>query len=131
MNPSYLLDTCALLAIQDGGTAFSKKVRSLLEAPGSIVMVSAISAFEIGQKIASGKLALPCTLGHWFQSMLRQHALTEIQITSSICIAAAALPVRHKDPFDRILVAQARTEAMVLLTADTTVAAYGEGVRRV
>ena len=76
MSATCLLDTCALLAIQSGGAAFSKKVRTLLEASGSQVLVPAICAFEIGQKIASGKLSLPCPLAVWFQAILRQHALT-------------------------------------------------------
>lgn len=124
MNPTCLLDTCALLAIQNGGTAFSKKVRSLLEAPGSHVLVSAITAFEIGQKIASGKLALPCALGHWFQSMLRHHVLTEIQITSSIGIAAAALPPIHKDPFDRLIIATAMEHRLPIITSDKIIPTY-------
>lgn len=124
MKPICLLDTCALLAIQSGGSAFSQKVRILLEAPGSQVLVPAICAFEIGQKIASGKLLLPCALTHWFQAMLNQHALTEIQITSSICIAAAALPPLHKDPFDRLIIATALEVHLPIITSDKIIQTY-------
>jgi len=124
MNPTCLLDTCALLAIQQGGSAFSKKVRSLLEMPDSTVLVPAICAFEIGQKIASGKLVLPCPLADWLQAMLRQHALTEIPITSAIGIAAAALPPIHKDPFDRLIIATALQYRLPIITSDKIIPAY-------
>jgi PIN domain nuclease of toxin-antitoxin system len=55
----------------------------------------------------------------------------ELPITSEHALAVRDLPPLHKDPFDRILVAQARVEGLVLLTVDAVVEGYGEGVRRV
>ena len=63
--------------------------------------------------------------------MLLANGYRELPVTSEHAIAEHDLPMLHKDPFDRILIAQARTEAMALLTADTMVAAYGEGVQQV
>lgn len=124
MNSAYLLDTCGLLEIQSGGTAFSQHVRNLLEAPGSEVRVLVISAFEIGQKLAAGKLTLPCELAYWFPAVLLQHKLTELPLTSSICIAATGLPPIHKDPFDRLLIASALEFQIPIVTSDRTIATY-------
>jgi PIN domain nuclease of toxin-antitoxin system len=124
MNPTYLLTTCALLAIHDGGAAFSKEVRILLEAPDSQVFVSAISAFEIGQKLAAGMLALPSELARWFPAILKQHYLTDLPLTAAICITATALPPIHKDPFDRLIIATAMIHKLTIITCDTTIAAY-------
>lgn len=128
MNPVLLLDTCALLALPNGGKEFSRKVRRLLEAPGSKVFISAISAFEVGQKSASGKLTLPCELGQWFSAMLKQHLITEIPVSSSIAIAATALPLIHRDPFDRIIIASAIEHRVAIITSDKTIANY-PGIR--
>ncbi len=124
MNPAYLLDTCGLLAIQNGGNEFSEKVRILLEAPGSEVGVSVISAFEIGQKLATGKLSIPCELARWFPAVLLQHTLNELALTSSICIAAAALPPIHKDPFDRLIIASALAYQIPIITSDKIIPTY-------
>ncbi len=124
MKPAYLLDTCGLLAVQGGGIALSQHVRELLEAPGSEVRVSVISAFEIGQKLAAGKLALPCELARWFPAILLQHTLRELPLTSSICIAAAGLPSIHKDPVDRLIIASALEFQLPIITSDRTIATY-------
>ena len=124
MKPSCLLDTCALLAIHHGGAAFSKKVRVLLEAPGSLVFVSAITAFEIGQKHATDKLSLPCELSRWFHAVLTQHALSELPLTSALCISAASLPPLHKDPFDRLIIATALLHRLPIITSDKIIPTY-------
>lgn len=124
MIPCCLLDTCGLLALQNGGKEFSRKTRRLLEAPGSKVFVSAISAFEVGRKAASGRLMLPCDLSRWFPGMLKQHLLTEIPVSSMIAITATALPPIHKDPFDRIIIATALKYQVPVITSDETIPTY-------
>ncbi|MES2661252.1 MAG: type II toxin-antitoxin system VapC family toxin [Verrucomicrobiota bacterium] len=119
-----LLDTCGLLALQAGGKDFSAEARARLEAPGSEVFVSAITAFEIGQKHASGKLIMNELPGIWFPAMLRQHYLTELTVSSSILLAAAALPSIHRDPFDRILIATAIAGSLTILTSDRIIPTY-------
>lgn len=124
MKANCLLDTCAVLALLDGGKCFSKKVRAMLEAPASRVHVSAISALEIGQKHAAGKLTLPYPLERWFPAFLLQHTLEELSVTSSICITATGLPLIHKDPFDRIIIASALEFQLPMITSDRTIATY-------
>ncbi len=119
-----LLDTCGLLALQNGGKALSPEARSRLEAPGSRVFISAISAFEIGQKQAAGKLTLPCEPDAWFQGMLKQHQVEEIPVTSTTCFAATSLPPIHKDPFDRIIIATAHQHRHTILTSDQIIPTY-------
>ncbi len=127
---NYLLDTCGLLALQEEDSDISPEARSCLETPGSKVFVSAISAFEIGQKQASGKLTLPCEANAWFQGMLRRYQVEEIPVTSAICFSAAALPPIHQDPFDRLIVATASEHRLPILTSDKTIPTY-PGVRTI
>ena len=119
-----LLDTCGLLALQEGGRGISEPTRVLLEAPGSAVFISAISAFEIGQKHAAGKLILPCEPSRWFASMLAHHQVQEIGVSSSIGLIAAALPGLHKDPFDRLIIATAMEHCLPILTTDQLIPTY-------
>ncbi len=119
-----LIDACGLIALRDGADAFSETACQRLEEPGSEAYVSAITAFEIGQKHGSGKLVLPLPPHDWFEAMLRQHHIKELPVTSSISFAAASLPFIHRDPFDRIVIATALAENLTILTSDRVIPTY-------
>lgn len=119
-----LIDACGLIALQCAPERFSEAARQRLEAPGSKVFVSAITAFEIGQKHATGKLILPLPPHEWFISCLRHHHLEELPISSTIALAATALPPIHRDPFDRILIATALVGNLTILTSDRIIPTY-------
>jgi len=123
-----LVDACGLLALHEGASAFSPEACERLEAPASSVFVSAITAFEIGQKHASGKLALPLPSREWFEATLGQHGLEELPVSSLIALDATALPPIHRDPFDRIVVATALARNLTILTCDRIIPLY-PGVR--
>jgi PIN domain nuclease of toxin-antitoxin system len=122
--PMILLDTCGLLALLDGGKDLSGAACLQLEASGSQVFVSAISAFEIGQKQASGKLMLPLSPTAWFAAVVRHHRLMELPVTSAICLGAASLPLIHRDPFDRLIIATAAAQNLTILTSDRIIPTY-------
>jgi len=89
--------------------------------------VSAASVWEVAIKHRLGRLPLaPGAL----VAALREHRLLRLPISDEHAAATAMLPDIHADPFDRLLVAQARLERLTLLTADDEVCAYGEGIRR-
>jgi len=119
-----LLDTCGLLALASGGSELSDEARCRLEAPGSWVYISAISAFEIGQKHAAGKLILKRPPSVWYPAMLRQHDITELPVTSAHALAATVLPPIHKDPFDRLIIGAALDRGLEILTSDQTIPTY-------
>lgn len=119
-----LIDACGLIALQCAPESFSEEARKRLEAPGSQAFVSAITAFEIGQKHASGKLILPLPPHEWFVSVLHHHHLDELAVSSTIALAATALPPIHRDPFDRILIATALAGKLTILTSDRIIPTY-------
>ncbi len=119
-----LLDTCGLIALQDGGRDLCEPTRILLEAPRSEVFISAISAFEIGQKHRSGKLILPLRPDAWFSAMLKQHHIRELPVTSAIALTATELPLHHRDPFDRLIIATAIEHHLQILTSDRIIPTY-------
>ncbi len=121
-----LLDTCSLLWLAMGSPALSQRARDLLVLPDQRVFACAISAFEIGQKARAGKLILPIAAREWFPGILQQHGLLELPVTAAICLRAAALPQRHHDPFDRLLIAAAAEHGLVLLTPDEHIKQYSE-----
>lgn len=121
-----LLDTCSLLWLAAGSTEFSPRVKSLLDSPHQLVFVSAISTYEIGQKVAAGRLFLPVAANEWFQGIIRQHDLIELPVTSAICFRAASLPLLHRDPFDRLLIATSHEHGLTLLTPDDKIQQYPE-----
>ena len=123
-----LLDTHLLLWAAGEPERLSEQTRVLLLDPANSLMFSAASIWEIAIKKALGRddfLVDPRRL--W--RMLLAHGYRQLPISAEHAVAVGALPPLHKDPFDRILVAQAKTEAIILLTADSRVADYGEPVR--
>ena len=125
-----LLDTHLLLWAAGEPQRLSAKARALLLDPSNQLVFSSASLWEISIKNGlerSGFNVDPRRL--W--RMLLVNGYRELPVTSEHTIEVNDLPPLHKDPFDRILVAQARVEGLTLLTADKAVARYGDGVKRV
>jgi PIN domain nuclease of toxin-antitoxin system len=125
-----LLDThVALWALVDD-PRLSPQARALIEDPTHRVAVSAASVWEIAIKHALGRGDMPISGGAalgWF----RASGYDLLPVTAEHAAAVDGLPPHHRDPFDRLLVAQAQTEPMHLLTRDPVVALYGGNVIRV
>ncbi|MEH2135456.1 type II toxin-antitoxin system VapC family toxin [Nostoc sp.] len=81
--------------------------------------LSVASIWEIGIKVAIGKLPLPDPLDSYISSRMAQLGMRSLEITASHALQAAALPLHHRDPFDRMLIAQAQIEKMTLVSADS------------
>ena len=88
------------------------------------VFVSVVSAWEATIKEQSGKLRMPSDLAE----QLDANRLVPVPITLDHALAAGALPLHHRDPFDRMLVAQAQLESLTIVTSDRMFAAYGVAV---
>lgn len=115
-----LLDTHVLLWWLDDSPALSAQARDLISLGATEVFVSAISAAEIAMKSSVGKLRVPADL----EQQLDRNAFTPLPLRLRHGLAAQTLPLHHKDPFDRLLIAQAQTEDLTLVTADRMLAAY-------
>ena len=119
-----LLDTHLLLWWLEGGSQLPQTARRLVADPENTVFVSAVSLWEIWLKQSLGKLLLPDN----FEEALAAELFENLPLTGKQAREVARLPWLHRDPFDRMLVAQARVSRLRLLTADETVASYGDPV---
>jgi PIN domain nuclease of toxin-antitoxin system len=86
--------------------------------------LSAASAWEIAIKFSLGKLKLPKSPVQFIPEALSNFAFRPLTVTIPHALAVAQLPRHHADPFDRMLIAQAKSEGMVLMTADATIEKY-------
>jgi len=120
----YLLDTAVWLWAQTRPERLGKKVGGLLSSvpAGDEVFLSAASSWEISIKFYLGKLPLPEPPSVYVPSRLG--GVRPLVVTHAHVLAAGELPLHHGDPFDRLLIAQARLEEMALLTADRMFARY-------
>lgn len=112
-----LLDTNALLWTLAGDERIGQTV-SLIGDRRNRVFVSAASAWEIAIKVGLGKLKVPPHLETWFPAELAGAQLTPLPIAIEHVLEVENLPRHHADPFDRLLIAQARRENLTLITAD-------------
>jgi PIN domain nuclease of toxin-antitoxin system len=87
--------------------------------------LSSVSPWEMAIKAATGRLILPERTSQVLERAMRAMSLKPLDITHVHALAVEALPNLHRDPFDRMLIAQARVEGMILLTADRIFEAYG------
>lgn len=118
---NLLLDTHAFLWAIDNDPRLSQKARDAITDGHNIVFVSAATAWEMSIKKAIGKLRVP--QGNYLEE-LRLHRFTPLDITTEHALAVEGLPQHHKDPFDRLLVAQAQVEKLILVTRDPRIKAY-------
>lgn len=115
-----LLDTAALLWWLGTSERLGVRAREAITAPGNTVFVSAASAWEVAVKRADGRLDAPGEIGDW----LDRNAFLELPISIAHAVESATLPFHHRDPFDRLLIAQSRLEQMALVTNDAKIARY-------
>lgn len=116
-----LLDTRVLLWWLGDDPALGEQARASVADPGCQVFVSAATVWEVGIKAQLGKLKVPEGL----LEVLADEGFMELPMSLEHAEAAARLPLHHRDPFDRILVAQARFLDLVLVTNDRRLAPYG------
>jgi len=125
-----LLDTHLLLWATGQPGRLSPDVQSELESEQNELLFSAASVWEVAIKSSLGREDFQVDARILRRGLL-DHGYTELPIRSEHAAATASLPPLHKDPFDRILVAQATVEGILLLTSDPLVAEYPGPVRRV
>lgn len=118
---NLLLDTHVLLWAVDNDPTLSPAVREAIMDGRNVVFVSAATAWEIAIKRALGKLQAPS--GGYLEE-LKRHRFTPLDITAEHALAVEHLPPHYADPFDRMLVAQALVEKLVLITRDSRIKAY-------
>ena len=116
----YLLDTQVLLWLLCNHSRLKASTKATLSAPSNTVMLSVASAWEMEIKRGIGKLETPNNL----PDLLRIQRITELPVRLTHIQQLTALPHIHRDPFDRMLVAQANAENLVLVTADKKIKAY-------
>ena len=100
-----------------GGGQLSAKARQAID-EAAAVYVSSISAFEIAYASVRGRIDLPCDPGRWYNDVLDKHSLAEIRFSGKIAIASTKLPMLHRDPCDRFIIATAQLENLPIVTAD-------------
>lgn len=118
---NLLLDTHVFLWAVDDNPNLSPDAKAAIIDGNNIVYVSAATAWEISIKRAIGKLRIPESD---YLEELRLHRFTPLSITTEHALAVENLPMHHKDPFDRMLVAQAKEEKLVILTRDPRIKSY-------
>jgi len=123
MSGRYLLDSHILIWLDSGNSRLTKPVLEKLRYAEHRYL-SAATAWELSLKQAAGKLQLGVSVS----SMLAIFRLDELPVRIAHGDRAAALPRHHGDPFDRMLVAQALEENLILVTADKRLAQYGTSV---
>ena len=121
----YLLDTNTFIFASSARARLSTTALATLSDPSADLLLSDASCWEMAIKAALGKLDIPDDLGTWID---RESALMDVdalQISRTHVLRVARLPHHHRDPFDRLLVAQALCEDIPIISIDPVLDAYG------
>lgn len=118
-----LLDTHCWLWLKDDPARLPSPLRRRIMRDPTTLVFSAVSAMEIGIKHALGRLRLAANPVQVIDEF-REDGVSMLSATVEHALQSAALPLLHRDPFDRLLVAQAQIEGLTLVTADANILAY-------
>lgn len=118
MGVTFLLDTHAFLWAVGHGHDPRPETKAALEAEDSSVKVSAVSAFEMATKVRIGKLPHGARVAQRWSVHVQDFGAEQLELSTKASLRAGALDWTHRDPFDRLLVAQAIEGDLVLVTAD-------------
>ena len=119
-----LVDTHTFLWWLLDGPRLSDRARPILEDRSNEVLVSAASAYEIAVKSSRGRMTLPEPAESYVASRLIGEGFTPLPIQIAHAVRAGTLPPIHRDPWDRLLIAQAQVEGIPILTADPAIGQY-------
>lgn len=115
-----LLDTHVLVWWLTDAKQLARQAREVIAAPTNVVFVSAVSVWELRVKASLGKVKLPAD----FAEVLAEQPFEPLAMTMAHAHALRQLPMHHRDPFDRMLITQARSDGLTLLTHDEVVSQY-------
>ncbi len=121
----YLLDTHTLLWFLMGDKKLSHKARRLIDDPGNKKLLSIVSLWEIAIKVSLRKLALDKSFERLFPEQLHFNRIEILDITVNSLTKLTTLPFHHRDPFDRLIIAQALVEKLSIIGADAVFDVYG------
>jgi PIN domain nuclease of toxin-antitoxin system len=119
-----LLDTCTFLWWTSGDACVPDRVRTRLRDPDEAVFLSSVSAWEICVKHALGKLELPVAPADFVPDRRKRLGIAQLALEEGDVLPITRLPTLHRDPFDRMLVAQAIARGLTLVTPDPILRAY-------
>ncbi len=119
-----LLDTHAFLWFVAGDSRLSIQARRIIEDTETSIFLSIASVWEIAIKVSTGKLSLRDPLDSIISHHLRDNVIALLDITVDHTVRLMALPFHHRDPFDRLLIAQAMTENLPILSVDSAFDSY-------
>jgi PIN domain nuclease of toxin-antitoxin system len=124
MSLRLLLDTHVFLWGNQADPRLSRRVRQLLSDPDNSLCLSVASAWEMTLKVQTGKLVLPAATAVYIPARLIHYGMEALPVTLQHVLAASVLPAIHRDPFDRMLVAQGQVERLPIITHDPQVREY-------
>lgn len=120
-----LLDTHAFLWWVEGAPAFGRRAKAEVANPDNEVFLSAASCWELGIKLSLGKLRLARSLDRFIPEQLARNGFVLSGVELRHVVRVADLPFHHRDPFDRLLVAQALLDELAIVSADRVFRKYG------
>ncbi len=122
MSSLYLLDTHALIWTFDAPEKLNPDARAVITNRAHTILVSSVSLWEMAIKVSIGRLPAPPAD---YLSLLKVEGFTILEVSAEHALAVANLPFIHRDPFDRMLVVQAKLSGATLITRDRRLAEYG------
>jgi len=119
-----LLDTCTFLWLNMDLSRVPPAIRQLCAADGNELYLSVVSAWEIAVKYAAGRLSLPEQPGKYISGRRSLNGIVALPLREGDVFQVTKLPPIHQDPFDRLLVCQAISHGMAMVTPDEQIAQY-------
>lgn len=123
-----LLDTSCWLWMVAASSRLGPRASGILTDTGNELLLSAVTSWEIAIKYGIGKLPLPEPPEQYIPSRMDATGVTPLRVEHSHALAVSRLPLRHRDPFDRLLIAQAALEGVPVMTSDSAFDGYGVDV---
>jgi PIN domain nuclease of toxin-antitoxin system len=120
-----LLDTHALIWWIGGDEKLGAVAQAAIADPGNEILISAVSAIEITTKFRLGKLAQAERLAQDFEAIIEEQGFASLSISIRHASLAGGLQIAHKDPFDRLLIAQSIVEDLILVSNETMFEGFG------